>query len=615
MAERLNKPGNRSVATIDSKKDKWFKQMQQLGHIPTTYASLDDLTNYVIQLKNEGKTSAQISEATGADYRNVISNPMFQPSLSSSGSLRGMDMRAAREDIKPDEQLYMRDTFGPDFEKDVRRLRELEWGNKKPHKGENVAELEDRIYNAIRKASDLEPTQRSQTAPEFESAKTQADRSRDRLHAAFGKSKAAQTDRGHGVSAMDGAGVGNSNLEGEWGMGNRGHGSTPRYPSNDFNITKQRGLKDVQDPLAVLRRLNMSANDLQALGDGYLRWMGYDINPKRYSGNYLAADETYREMERPEITGKNNSTGNPQVTTPVEPNNVTAASIEWRDRRLEDAAQQRAVEIELETGVDSRRALAQARSEMNDLSYSKSFLYNTSNATANSGPVRSYNALSPEQHSKISSNNTAQGAKKVIAQQASAAGAALPVKTPKRIPSIDVKGSLGGAAPASNPIPAKPASTPETNTNLLRVARNTAPLWGSIPLSAMVAGQSAKAAVQKPSFNTGVDAAFDGVSLGLDLASLVPVLAGPAEAIQKGLIVPQAAWEGYKKQQASASKPTPIPTTSKPRIKADLSGKLSAAQIRSFQAGGGQAAMLRDGLTREQVIERGSALLLKQKYG
>jgi len=62
-------------------------------------------------------------------------------------------------------------------------------------------------------------------------------------------------------------------------------------------------------------------------------------------------------------------------------------------------------------------------------------------------------------------------------------------------------------------------------------------------------------------------------------------------------------------------KPAAIPTTSKPRIKADLSGKLSAAQIRSFQAGGGQAAMLRDGLTREQVIERGSALLLRQKYG
>lgn len=62
-------------------------------------------------------------------------------------------------------------------------------------------------------------------------------------------------------------------------------------------------------------------------------------------------------------------------------------------------------------------------------------------------------------------------------------------------------------------------------------------------------------------------------------------------------------------------KPAAIPATSKPRIKADLSGKLSAAQIRTFQAGGGQAAMLRDGLTREQVIERGSALLLKQKYG
>ena len=174
---------------------------------------------------------------------------------------------------------------------------------------------------------------------------------------------------------------------------------------------------------------------------------------------------------------------------------------------------------------------------------------------------------------------------------------------------------INSTPPVSKPIPTKPASTPKANTNILRIARNTAPLWASIPLSAMVAGQSAKAAVQKPSLNTGVDAAFDGVSLGLDLASLVPVLAGPAEAVQKGLIIPQAAWEGYKKQQASASKPKPVPTASKPRIKPNLTGKLSAAQIRTFQLGGGQAAMLRDGLTREQVIERGSALLLKQKYG
>jgi len=167
----------------------------------------------------------------------------------------------------------------------------------------------------------------------------------------------------------------------------------------------------------------------------------------------------------------------------------------------------------------------------------------------------------------------------------------------------------------TTPKPSKPTPAPQSNTNLLRIARNAAPLWASIPLSTMVAGQSAQAAIQNPSLNTGVDAAFDGVSLGLDLASLVPLLAAPAEAVQKGLIIPQAAWEGYKKQQASASKPKPVPTASKPRIKPNLTGKLSAAQIRTFQLGGGQAAMLRDGLTREQVIERGSALLLKQKYG
>jgi hypothetical protein len=103
-----------------------------------------------------------------------------------------------------------------------------------------------------------------------------------------------------------------------------------------------------------------------------------------------------------------------------------------------------------------------------------------------------------------------------------------------------------------------------------------------------------------------------------DKAAAKPLIDGDA-IVKKA--VNEVEW-GLKLLQGKAknpptpsNKPTPIPTTSKPPIKADLSGKLSAAQIRSFQAGGGQAAMLRDGLTREQVIERGSALLLKQKYG
>ena len=51
---------------------------------------------------------------------------------------------------------------------------------------------------------------------------------------------------------------------------------------------------------------------------------------------------------------------------------------------------------------------------------------------------------------------------------------------------------------------------------------------------------------------------------------------------------------------------------SKNRMQADLSGNLSPQQIESFRAGGGNAAMMRDGLSVQQVIERGSSLRLKK---
>jgi len=51
---------------------------------------------------------------------------------------------------------------------------------------------------------------------------------------------------------------------------------------------------------------------------------------------------------------------------------------------------------------------------------------------------------------------------------------------------------------------------------------------------------------------------------------------------------------------------------SKNRMQADLSGKLSPQQIESFRAGGGNAAMMRDGLSVQQVIERGSSLRLRK---
>lgn len=50
----------------------------------------------------------------------------------------------------------------------------------------------------------------------------------------------------------------------------------------------------------------------------------------------------------------------------------------------------------------------------------------------------------------------------------------------------------------------------------------------------------------------------------------------------------------------------------KNRMPANLSGNLSPQQIESFKSGGGNAAMMRDGLTVQQVMERGQALRLKE---
>lgn len=368
MGTRQNKPGNRTVATIDPKKgvsnspDKWFNQMKQLGHIPPKYSSLDELQIDVLGLAIEGKTDQEIATATGVDYKNVIGSSFVKPEVSSTGTPRGLAMRSAREDIKPDEQLYLKQTFGDSFYEDFQRLRELEWGDKKPSNGEDVEALKERVYSAL----DNGAYSRSEYDPEFESAKVSADRARDQLRIAFGKNPGmapeSQVHRGHGLSALDGAGVSSRNLVEEWGLGNVSHGSAPRF-----------------DP-QVLKMLNMSAGDLQALYDGYLTHRGLDINPQRYGGNYLAADESLRELKQ------GTTTGNPQSTVPVQSTKVSQDSIEWRDSRMEQLARQRAIELE-DAGLSKSAALTQARTEMRDKSYQASTLFDTTQTTG--GPVTS----------------------------------------------------------------------------------------------------------------------------------------------------------------------------------------------------------------------------------
>ena len=71
--------------------------------------------------------------------------------------------------------------------------------------------------------------------------------------------------------------------------------------------------------------------------------------------------------------------------------------------------------------------------------------------------------------------------------------------------------------------------------------------------------------------------------------------------------------QGKRRKQDVAQFRAAMPgLASKNRMQADLSGKLSPQQIESFRAGGGNAAMMRDNLSVQQIIERGSSLRLRK---
>jgi hypothetical protein len=343
--KRLNVPGNRTPATFDLKNQEHFNEFKQTGFIPPEYNSYAELQDAFLTLVYQGVSDKDAAEALGVDYRNVIGKGYLAAELSSKGIPRGINVRTLREDIKPDEKAYLIDRYGQEWFNDYERYRKLEWGDAK----------------VLKKDAALVEQFSGKPVEEFTSAKQEADVLRDRLAAAFGKGgRGGQVHRGHGVSAMEGASVGKANLVGEWGPLNVGHGSAPRY---DYN---------------VMRNLNMSATDLQNTYDDMLAKEGLTINPNRYAGNYLAADESLRELQQ------GTSIGNPQVVPPVEPTAVDPRSIEWRDRRAFEIEQQLIGDYE-RGGMDPMEAAARARQQVEEQALRQSTLFNTTQSRG--GPV------------------------------------------------------------------------------------------------------------------------------------------------------------------------------------------------------------------------------------
>lgn len=343
--KQLNVPGSRTPATYDLKTQEHFNEFKQEGFIPDKYNNYAELQDDFLARVYEGMSDADAAEALGIDYRNVIGKGFLAAELSSKGIPRGINARALREDIKPDERDYLIQRFGKDWFDAYQRYRKLEWGDTK----------------VLKKDKELIEQFSGRPVEEFTSAKQEADVLRDRLAAAFGKGgRAGQVHRGHGVSAMEGASVGKANLMPESGPLNVGHGSNPRY---DYN---------------VMRNLNMSANDLQNAYDDILKREGLTINPRRYPGNYVAADEYLRELKQ------GTSMGNPQVTVPVEPTKVDPRSIEWRDRRFFEIEQQLAGDYE-RSGMSPDEAATKARKRVEEYALNQSTMFNT--AQTRGGPV------------------------------------------------------------------------------------------------------------------------------------------------------------------------------------------------------------------------------------
>jgi hypothetical protein len=352
--KRLNVPGSRTPATYDLKNQEHFNEFKRQGFIPPEYESYDQLQDAFLTLVYQGVSDKDAAEALGVDYRNVIGKGYLAAELSSKGIPRGISVRTLREDIKPDERDYLIERFGKDWFDAYQRYRKLEWGDTK----------------VLKKDKELIEQFSGRPVEEFTSAKQEADILRDRLAAAFGKGgRGGQVHRGHGVSAMEGASVGKANLVGEWGPLNVGHGSDPRY---DYN---------------VMRNLNMSANDLQNYYDDLLAREGLNINPRRYAGTYLAADEALRELKQ------GTSIGNPQVTVPVEPTNVDPRSIEWRDRRMFEIEQQLTADYERQ-GMAPGEAALKARQRVEEAALKQSTLFDVTQSRG--GPVTTVQQAAPK---------------------------------------------------------------------------------------------------------------------------------------------------------------------------------------------------------------------------
>tara|TARA_B100001540_G_C15734238_1_gene609081 strand:- start:53 stop:1267 length:1215 start_codon:yes stop_codon:yes gene_type:complete len=247
MAPKRERPLT-SIPTIDNNPDRLFRVWQRLGRMPRDYSSFDDVGKEFLRLvKVEGLTKDEArAKLLGSEdnWKNVIGQHYLDITQSSEGKFRGINYRSIREDVNVVEELAIRTIYSDAFYDDFTKYLKTQW--------DRTAKLDIKKIN-----KHLE---------------------------AFGKTGRGRWHRGHGFSAKeDGAGVSTENVKPEIGTWNVSHGPAPRFSKE------------------IMRDLNMSVTDLQALYDRQLKMEGLDINPRMFNELFVAADEARRYPGDPAV--------------------------------------------------------------------------------------------------------------------------------------------------------------------------------------------------------------------------------------------------------------------------------------------------------------------------
>ena len=222
-----------SIPTWDTNKEELFRVWQKMGRIPGRFESWEQLETEYLDLVTRQKMSPRMArDQLGVNYTNVIGNPILSVNQSSQGKLRGINVRAIREDINAVEELMLRDVYSDKMFEEFKNFVRKEWDVAK----KDISKIETYLSD-------------------------------------FGPRKRGFFHRGHYTAALEAGGLTRDNVSPEVGKYNVGHGPKPRF-----------------DP-GIMRELNIPENYLSAYYNRLLKMEGLDINPYRIDELRLVADE------------------------------------------------------------------------------------------------------------------------------------------------------------------------------------------------------------------------------------------------------------------------------------------------------------------------------------